>query len=96
VDVFFQDAIHLRQFEIISGATGDEYTVHGRPKTIALRTPAGSQQISLLDTRDVQRFDVDLAVPDGEPLRIVVLDRYDGTGGGNGVAITNLVFGASP
>jgi hypothetical protein len=95
LDVFFQGDVNLRRIEIMSGATGDDFTVHGRPRTIALRTSEGSQQLALLDTPDIQPFDVDLAVPRGEPLRIVVLDRYAGQGGGNGVAITNLVFGAS-
>jgi hypothetical protein len=94
LDVRFQDAVDLRRIEVMGGAPGDDYGVFGRPRTIALRTEGDSQQITLTDTPDVQPFDIDLRVPDGEPLRIVILDTFAGRGS-NGVAIRNLVFGAS-
>jgi hypothetical protein len=93
IDVRFQDAVDLRRIEIMGGAPGDDYSVYGRPRTIALRVPGKSQELTLTDTPDVQPFEIDLSVPDGEPLRIVVLDRFAGRGS-NGVAIRNLVFGA--
>jgi zinc ribbon protein len=94
IDVFFQGTVDLRRFEVMGGAPGDDYSVYGRPRTIALRASGKSQEITLADTPDVQPFDIDLRLPDGEPLRIVVLDRYAGRGS-NGVAVRNLVFGAS-
>jgi hypothetical protein len=92
--VFFQDPIDLRRIEIMGGAPGDDYAIYARPRTIALRTPGGNQRISLTDTPDVQPFDIDLAVAEGEALRIDVVDTYAGQGS-KGVAIRNLVFGAS-
>jgi hypothetical protein len=94
IEVLFQQAVDLRRIEIMGGAPGDDYSAFARPRIIALRVPGQSQEITLTDTPDVQPFDIDLQVPDGEPLRIVVLDRYAGRDSG-GVAIRNLVFGAS-
>jgi hypothetical protein len=91
--VRFQDSVDLRRIEILSGAPGDDYGVYARPRTIALQTPGRNQRISLSDTRDVQPFDIDLTVPENEPLHIIVLDTFGQ--GGDGVAIRNLVFGTS-
>jgi len=94
IDVLFQDAVDLRRVEIMSGAPGDDYSAFARPRTIALRVPGDSQELTLTDTPEVQPFDIDLRVPEGQALRVVVLDRFDGRDN-DGVAIRNLVFGAS-
>jgi hypothetical protein len=94
LDVFFQDAVHLRRIEVMGGAPGDDYPVFARPRTIALRAGRETREITLTDTADVQPFDIDLSVPEGQALRIIVTDRFAGQGS-NGVAIRNLVFGAS-
>jgi hypothetical protein len=94
LDVLFQDAVDLRRIEIMGGAPGDDYSAFARPRTVALRVPGQSQEITLADTPEVQPFDIDLQIPGGQPLRIIVLDRFAGRDS-NSVAIRNLVFGAS-
>jgi hypothetical protein len=92
--VSFGDTVDLRRIEILGGAPGDDYGVYARPRTIALQTPGRNQRISLSDTPDVQPLDIDVTVPEGEPLHIIVLDTFPGQRSDD-TAIRNIVFGTS-